>query len=200
VSQRSKIVVYSFIGLATVWVGWHIATWTVRGLASLVKHEQAVYAKWKLKRQLTKLEPWTSSTNYSPAGWKQLVETAKSFQKVTPKLASDALNEHLNRYSRKADQLAVEQGKVFLLLRVIFELPESVSAAQRLTFARWPQARSDTNANGTVNLSWPLSWQQGKPQLIAGREGSAGPNYSPAEEYAYLRYRFKYRDLSKISW
>jgi len=174
--------------------------WTTRGLSRLVNYEQTVYLKWKLKRQVRKIEPWTSSTNYSVAGWTQLVRTAKAFQNVTPGLAGETLNEHLKVYAGKPDQLSTEQGKVFLLLRVIFELPENASSGQRLTFAGWARGRSDLNPDGTVNLSWPLSWSQGKPRLVSGCEGTAGSNYSVADEYVFLRYKFNYRKLSKVSW
>jgi len=197
-AQRTKIIISLLVVLVTLWVGWHLLAWTTRGLSRLVKHEQTVYAKWKLKREVRKMEPWTASTNYSAAGWKQLVETAKAFQGVTPKVAAETLSEHLQRYAGKPELFA-EQGKVFLLLRAIFELPENASAGQRLTFAGWTQGRSDLNQDGSANLSWPLSWSQGKPQLVAGCEGAAG-NYPAGDEFAFMRYKFKYRELSKVTW
>ena len=199
-SGRSKIISYSLLAIVMVWIGWHLVVWTTRGLGSLVKHEQTVYTKWKLKRQIQKIEPWTASTNYSTGGWEQLVKTAKAFQNTTPKVAADTLNDYLRRYARNPNQLPAEQGKVFLLLRIVFELPASAPVGQRLTFASWTRGRSDLNKDGTINLSWPLSWDQGKPRLVAGCEGTAGSGYSAGDEFASLRYKFKYRDLAKVPW
>ena len=199
-SRRSRIIISVCVALVTLWAGWYLVWWSARGLSRLVNYEQTVYLKWKLKRQVRKIEPWTASTNYSAAGWTQLAKTARAFQNVTSKLAAETLNEHLKHCAGKPDQLSVEQGKVFLLLRAVFDLPENASAGQRLTFASWARGRSGLNPDGTVNLAWPLSWSQGKPRLVAGCEGAAGGSYSARDEYAFLRYKFKYRDLAKVSW
>src|SRR4030095_6367121 len=97
----------------------------------------------------------------------------------------------------KPELLAVEQGKVFLLLRVIFDLPEHAEAGRKFSFADWTRARTDENSDGTVNLAWPISFASGTPRLVAGREGNAG-SYSPRNEYTFLRYQFPMRDLSRV--
>jgi hypothetical protein len=81
---------------------------------------------------------------------------------------------------------------------MIFEAPERGSA--RIPFAQWERGNSDVNQEGGFNQAWPLSFNQGKVRLVAGREGSAGPTYSIGTEYDYFRYNFKPRDLSKVSW
>jgi hypothetical protein len=117
-------------------------------------------------------------------------------QRADPRLSGESLADYLQGYANRPDQLAAEQGKVFLLLRVMFELPENAPPQQRLAFAGWTRGRSGLNEDGTVNLAWPVSWKQGQPRLVAGREGSAGSGYSVREDFAYLRYHFRYRDLS----
>ena len=188
-SGRSRIIFYGVTALLVVWIG-----------GCLVKHGQPAYAKWKLKRLVQKIEPWTTSTNYSAEGWKQLAKAAKAFQNASPKLAGETLNDYLRGCARNPGQLPAEQGKVFLLLRVVFDLPANAPAGQRLTFANWTRGRSDLNKDGTINLSWPLFWDQGKPRLVAGCQGAAGSGYSAGDEFAHLRYKFKYRDLAKASW
>jgi len=182
--RLSKIIVYGVVGLAILWFGgW------------LIKREQPVYAKWKLKRFVRKIEAWPASTNYSAAGWSHLVGAARAFQKANPKLAEDALAEYLQEYANKPSQLPIEQGKVFLLLRVVFDLPDRV---QQTSAAG--SGRPDLSADGAANPAWPLRWEEGKPRLVAGYANAAVSRKSIRDEYAYLRYRFRYRDLSNVKF
>jgi hypothetical protein len=182
-----RFVTCAVIAVAVVWFcGW------------LIKREQPALAKYRIKRLLSRIEPWTASTNYSASGWRQLVTTAKAIQRADPKLASEALSQHQRRFAAQAGSLAVEQAKLFLLLQVVFDLPENAPDQQRVPFGDWMRGRSDLNPDGTINLAWPLAWNRGNPVLVAGCEGAAGSNYSVADEYAYLRYHFRYRDLSSF--
>ena len=54
-APRSKIITYVVIAVAVVWLG-----------GCLVRREAPVYAKWRLKRQVQKLEPWPASASWCP--------------------------------------------------------------------------------------------------------------------------------------
>jgi hypothetical protein len=159
---------------------------------------QPAFAKYSLKRAINKMEPWTASTNYSTAGWKQLVAAAKKFQASTPDLANAAVSDLLESNANKPG-LATVQAKTFLLLRMVFELPEN-SPGQPVTTANYFRGYTDMNPDGTFNLAWPISLSAGPPRLVSGCEGSAGGNYSPQKEFNYLRFKFKYRDVTKIQF
>lgn len=185
--RPSKIVIYGAIALlAVLFCSW------------LIKHGPPSFAKYRMKRLARRIEPWPSSTNYSVAGWTHLVKTAGLFQKADPKLAGEALAEYLRSYVGRPDELSSEQSKLFLLLRVVFELPESVPGGQRLSFCDWTRQNSGLNADGTANLAWPLSWNEGRPRLVAARPGTAAGDYAVRDEYVYLRYHFRYRNLSSF--
>jgi hypothetical protein len=189
--RYSKIVIYGAIAIAVVWAGWLV-----------MQRAQPAIAKYRLKRRFSQIEPWTASTNYSVAGWKHLVETAKAVQAVqktaNPRLAGEALDEYLQRYASRLDQLPVEQAKLFLLLRVVFDLTESGPPRQRVSFGGPAPKRPDTNAGDAVSFAWPLSWNRGRPRLVAGCESAAGSAYRVKDEFEYLRYNFRYRDLSQV--
>ena len=178
-----KIIIYAAVLVAAYlvlsWVG---------------KRVMPIYARHKVQHAVKGIEPWPASTNYSEAGWARLLKAARVVQKGEPRLVDEALVDYLASFQQEPNQLAVEQGKVFLLLRAVFDLPEH-SAAGRLTFDNWTRGNTDVNTDGTFNLSWPLIWQQGQPRLVSGCSGSAG-SYSVRNEYTYLRYHFRYRDLS----
>jgi hypothetical protein len=183
-ANPKKIIIYGVVSLVALFI--------------VVKTFKAVHPAWtrhRLKSQISRIEPWTSSTNYSDNGWQQLSKAARAFQKADRTIAEEALTGYVQKYANDPNQLPVEQGKVYLLVRMIFEAPER--GGTRIPFAQWERGNSDVNPDGTINQGWPLSWSQGKPRLVAGREGNAGPAYSIATEYDYFRYNFKPRDLSK---
>jgi hypothetical protein len=161
-----------------------------------IKIVRAIYpviVKARLNHAIGKIEPWTISTSYSDAAWKKLVNAAERFQNANPKLAKQVIANRIKNASAKPNQLAVEQGKIFLLSRVVFDLPENGS--QRIPGAEWERGQTDVNPDGTINVAWPIVWNHGKPSLASGRIGDAGA-YSATNEYEFLRFRYKYRDLS----
>jgi hypothetical protein len=185
--RKPKILAYGALALALIFLG-----------PCAVRHLQPAFAKYRLKRAINKIEPWTASTNYSVAGWKQLVAAAKKFQDSTPDFANTAVGELLENNAGQPG-LAVAQAKIFLLLRMVFELPEN-SPGQPVIAANYFRGRSDMNPDGTFNLAWPISLSAGLPRLVSGCEGVAGDNYSPQKEFNYLRFHFKYRDLAKVQF
>ncbi|HET7626342.1 MAG TPA: hypothetical protein VFM25_13875 [Verrucomicrobiae bacterium] len=161
-----------------------------------IKIARAVYpliVKARLNHAISKIEPWTISTSYSDAAWKKLVNAAKRFQSADPKLAKQVIANRIKTASANPNQLAIEQGKIFLLSRVVFDLPGNGS--QRIPGAGWERGQTDVNPDGTINAAWPVVWNGGKPSLASGRVGNAG-SYSATNEFEFLRFRYKYRDLS----
>ena len=184
--SRRKTWIYA----ATAIVGVLCCVWILR-------HIGPAWTKYRVKSRIANIEPWPSSTNYSAAGWQHLIAAARTFQKTDSKLIDAALKEYLQKYAGRPE-LVSEQSKVFLLLRAVFDLPEDAHGVAEHPFSDWNRGQAGLNAGGTVNLDWPLSWSQGGPRLVAGRDDSGGGHYSAREEYDYLRYHFPFRDFSKI--
>jgi len=166
--------------LVLVWLGRQATPW---------------YARHQLKSRMAKIEPWGSSTAYSEAGWKNLIQTARACQEASPALTTAALEEYLQSASANPDDLPLAQGKLFLLLRLVFDLPDSTPTGPGVSLAGWDRGGTDVNPDGTFDQAWPMLWNQGRPRLVSGRKGAAGAEYSAAKEYSMLRYRFKYREL-----
>ncbi len=185
--QRTKIIIYAVLALLAIWIGWKV-------LRSL----EPAFAEYRLKRQFSQIEPWTASTNYSTAGWKQLLRAAQALQKATPSLAGTALENYLKRYASRPEQLPAEQAKLFLLLRFAFQLPDAGAAAQRDAFGGPNPRGSDANGDGTYNMDWPIAWTQGRPRLIAGFDGTTSGPYRVKEDFDFLRFKFRPRDLAKV--
>jgi hypothetical protein len=179
-----KIVIYVVVAAVVLWVG----NW-------LVKRVKPAYAKWRLTHAITRIEPWPATTNYSPAAWKQLVKAARVFQDTEPELAGRLLAEHIGKYSSQPAQLAIEEGKMFLLLRMVFDIAEDSTEKES---AAAHQPTSPLHAGH--GASWPIQWRDSRPSLVSGRPQTQLFQQPITDEYTLMRYRYKYRDLSKVKF
>jgi len=146
---------------------------------------------------LATIRPWQSALkeDYKAQDWDRLVETARIMQKFTPSSVQNVLKES------QTNNIGFDDSKVYLLFRVMFALPEHAPARELFGFGWWVQMEfpdeTPNNKDGTVNLAWPISWNNGKPLLVSGFQGYQGPPYDAVAEFDYLLKHYKYRDLSK---
>jgi len=180
-----RLVVYGLVALAAVLL-----------LGGLAQRLRPAVTQWRLQRALRRIEPWPTTTNYSATGWQRLVAAATAFQRASPALAGEVLQSYLERAARRPADLATEQARVFLLLRVMFALPEAGQPAEVWDFGGWRPGPTAVHPDGTVNLAWPVIWNGGRPRLAAGRDPAPRPAYAAQKEFAFLRYKFPPRDLS----
>jgi hypothetical protein len=153
------------------------------------------------------LDDWPdASTNYSTQGWERLISLAKTIQTNTPPAVEVCLSQYQNAFANHPNfqHPSVAQlhndGKLLLLLRVVFDLPEhSHSPRDQLKFfGGWVTHGNENNTDGTMNLCWPLTWPNNRPTLVSGYEGLQGARYDAASEYRYFRAKYQYRDLSSF--
>jgi hypothetical protein len=138
------------------------------------------------------LPPWHSDRGFSDEDWQRYLDAAHLVQHSEPADVEHALA----RFLDEADGFTgVEnETRLFLLLRVVFDLPERVPAGERRVFKGWVNW-PEPDAEGNVNLSWPVSWQGGRPVLLARFEGADGPRYGAGEEYRHLFASAPVREL-----
>ena len=87
-----------------------------------------------------------------------------------------------------------DETRLFLLQRVVFDLPESAPESERRPFkgwVNWPAPGLD----GTVSIAWPISWSGGRPALVDPYVGSEGRPYDAAAEYRHFRENYSLRAL-----
>jgi hypothetical protein len=175
------------------------------GMMFLLTCEQTVdgasFDKDTLEKSLSQIDPWPNwSTNYAQTNWVKLVKLAKSLQQMNPEIVEAALSNYQGRRGNLLDEDAIrDDGKVYLLMRIVFDLPESTPMGKGTRyFAGWVSQRTEVNADGTVSLAWPIAWNRGHPMLISGCIGLQGINarYRAAAEYDYFYHKYKMRDLS----
>lgn len=149
----------------------------------------AVHSLLPLFRVLT---PWHNAQDISEEGWQRYRNAARLLQSSKPEEVEIALA----RFLDEADGFTgVEnETRLFLLMRIVFHLPDHAPADQRCIFKGWINWPA-IDAEGNVNLSWPVHWQDGRPVLIAPFEGAEGPRYGAVEEYRHLITHFPFREL-----
>src|SRR5207302_2436061 len=80
-----------------------------------------------------------------------------------------------------------EDSRVFLLLRVLFDIPENERL--RVKFYPW------LAPSGEARASWPVTWQAGRPHLLSGSTGIQGvvDLYDAAAEYRDFERCYPFR-------
>ena len=131
------------------------------------------------------LRPWSRSSDFKDGDWGNYKKVARVVQQTDPQVVEGALESFM-----VTDD--TEESSLFLLMRVMFELPEAAPVAerrQRKGWTNWPAP----DAQGNISLAWPLTWAHGEPGLVASYEGSEGPPYPAVTDYRYLLANYPFR-------
>jgi hypothetical protein len=153
--------------------------------------------KEELVRRMRALEPWRNTTAYSRKGWDDLIALARIVQRTNPERVAAALDLFGKMpFHEQVKPDYQEESKPFLLMRVVFDLPESAPRSEYFSFKGWIHP-SGSKLPEWINLSWPVSWRNGTPHLVAAYGGSLGQPYAASAEYRYLLKRYRMRDLGK---
>jgi hypothetical protein len=148
----------------------------------------------QLVRLLAELKPWDSQVSYGLADQRRLKATGRVFNRASSALVEETLHEFGNL--SKLDPKKYDESKAFLLLRVLFVLPDKAPMEQRFTTG-WLGKNGDGNRDGTMNLAWPIRWRWGLPSLDDVPVGYEGRRYDAVREYRYLVDRFPRRMENK---
>ncbi len=145
----------------------------------------------QLVERFKALAPWSPEGDFGEAEWGSYLDAARVVQEADPATVEAALIRFLAGAGDEAD---ADESKVFILMRVVFDLPEQSSAESRRSFKGWSNWPEPDTAR-QVSLSWPVSWRSGNPSLEAPYAGSMGLPYAASQEYRHLRGNFPYRQL-----
>ena len=143
---------------------------------------------------LAAVPPWVDPTGNTEYDTKRLFLIANECIRASPSEMRLALRMFSARF--KDDPLRYDPSKAFLLVRTLFYLPEQAAVNQRIT-AGWRGEKGDLNADGTINLGWPIHWRFGRPRLDDRFEGYNGEPYDPVADYDAFLSRFPLRRLKE---
>ncbi len=148
----------------------------------------------ELVNQIKALPAWKTEGDFTEEEWKRYFEVSRIAQQGQPEIVERALDRLVAAAQSDPPTSDETESKPFLLLRILFAMPERVPADERRSFKGWTNWPKP-DAGELVDLSWPISWVNGKPALSAWYEGSMGLPYAAGSEYRYLRQKYAYRTI-----
>lgn len=164
-------------------------------------------------------DAWPSTTQdnwakpfveYSDAAWCKLVRTAVVLQKTPCVVVEQALQEYMTKHGVSSGMGCItEWTKPLLLLRVMFQLPESEVEEEAIEkygmgamgfggFGPAPPLLNPTDPESgerevPVTFASPLSWTPRGPKLVARLGNYNGSPYAASEEYQFFLKHFPFR-------
>ena len=192
-------------------LSWSLVFWTLCGCrphsndaassrSENIQHLQGTNLTVEQLRTLIHfVKPWTTSGSetgcYTRSDWDRITNIAKQFQIAGDQRAAEAFGKFESQITNNFQIDYFEDSKAFLLIRVIFDLPEHADQKERMG-SGWLTLSLDLNSDGSVNLSWPIQWNGGNPSLFSKLPILyRGSSYDPKSEYLYCSTHFKKRDL-----
>lgn len=142
------------------------------------------------------LKPWQRKDDFKEEDWRRYIMVAKIVQLADFNTVEAALNEFILQAVKSDEnyQGFESESKAFLLMRVLFDIPEVFSSTKSFSYKGWTNWPAP-DENGNINLAWPVTWKNGHPELENGYKGSMGQAYAAALEYRFLKDNFKFRKL-----
>lgn len=146
-------------------------------------------------KQLEALKPWGRVDDMTDRDWQQYRQVARRVQSSSAAVLRNVFSQYLIDMENSPAEEDDAGSRALLLLRFVFELPQSVSTTEMVFHGRW-RPTPEPNPDGTMNLSWPVAWHEGLPRLISDFQGYEGRLYSPFTEYEYFSSRYPFRSFS----
>ena len=141
---------------------------------------------------LRSLAPWSAEGDLPPDEWERYIAIAAQVQRAEPAEVQAAFEEFLGE--RSGLEAARDETRLFLLQRVVFDLPEKAPESERRPFKGWTNW-PPPDADGNVSIAWPITWSDGRPALVAPHEGSEGRPYNAVSEYRHFLEHYEFRAL-----
>lgn len=147
-----------------------------------------------LEEEYNSLKTWPTEGDLTNSDWNNYVRIAKLVQNTDSELVKKSMDAFISKITID-DPRDEYESKLFLLMRVVFKLPEAAPKEDLRSFKGWNNWSSSYLETDRANLSWPVSWKNGNPSLLSNYSGSEGLPYSASSEYEYFLKKYPFREL-----
>lgn len=140
------------------------------------------------------LEAWSNEGDFSKNTWEAYKKAAVMVQRSKNEMIEQSISDFLSMVVPREFKGLDDESKLFILFRLVFDLPENAPVSERRSFkgwTNWPKANSD----GEVNIAWPVRWNNGEPFIEAKYEGSEGRPYNALAEFRHFRNKYNFRQI-----
>jgi hypothetical protein len=144
---------------------------------------------------IEKLPPW-SSNDFTKDEWASYFRCAKYIQQLTDAEITQLLEDIQRQFTSEIDGDDL-QSKLFIFLRLLFDIPARGDIITRKSFMGWENWPS-ADYSGQVNLTWPIAWKNKQPFLESPYEGSMGKPYALTNEFVYFKELYPYRTIPQF--
>ena len=182
------------------------------GSGNVQTRPAASMSKTQMVQMLGRLPSWPveESKLLTRQDWLRLLRAAEELQQADLRTFREACIEYVRRCRELAaghPRLIEDESRVFLLLRVMFDLPsELYDPAKHPVTARpiyWFGALYKDLSEEQMEflgslLSDPIIWTSEGPEIIGWLAGANGPPYDPAEDLDLLQANYRFRNLRPI--
>jgi hypothetical protein len=148
-----------------------------------------------LAMKIGHLRPWSGDGIMSPSDWRSYITVARQLQNESLDGAKAVITEYEALAEERGDSMINVESRLFLLLRVVFDLPEQAPESNRRLFIGWTNW-PEVDRSGNVNMAWPVKWTNGVPSLMAKCHGRLGPPYDAIGEFSHFHRYYRLRKLA----
>ena len=128
------------------------------------------------------LKAWTDSTGYTYYDNQHLIQNATALSQLTDAEILQGVTQYASYYAGCIPSMS----KLFLILRVIYNVPNSIPMAMGRSYGSWIRPQADLTA-ATYNPLWPLDWDSfPAPVVLHAYMGYLGAPYNAVGEAQYF--------------
>lgn len=149
-----------------------------------------------LFNEIRTLNAWWGPEQFTTQVASRYLQAAKLIRALDEVDRQQLFRDIFNEFSRDPSRSGAMEDAMFVLTRILFDLPESLDSGEVRDF-RVCIRPAGTNAR--KNWAWPLTFENDNIKCIGRNHGHTGETYAVFAEYKYLRERFGFRKLDNLN-
>ena len=156
--------------------------------------DKEIKTKSTISKMINSSPAWTLTCGDEEG--RALIQVAKSISEYSKPEIRDGIEEFISVIQNRNDYVD-QASKVYLVLRAIYDLPESIPIEQVKSYGGWVR-HSTTSESTDFDLQYPLRYNPENQSLtfIGQFDGYLGAEYDALGEFDYFDSNFVLRDFA----